>query len=252
LFFHSWRSGGYGRADLWVTTRPTVFHNWGTPVNLGSTVNSSYYDGFPSISADGLSLYFGEWDFPYRPGGYGGSDMRVTTRTTIHDDWGEPVNLGPTVNSSSDDDAPFITADGLTLFFASNRSGPYDFWVTTRPTTEDDWVTPVNLGPVVNSSAMEGCPSISADGSTLYFNSDRPDGVGGYDIWQVRVRPMNAIADFNRDKIVDFKDFSEFSLYLFQDEPWFDIAPAQPFGDGIVDFKDVGVFSENWLSSTRQ
>jgi hypothetical protein len=63
---------------------------------------------------------------------------------------------------------------------------------------------------------------------------------------------MRAIADFNRDKIVDFKDFSKLAQYLGQDEPWFDIAPAPPPGDGIVDYKDVGVFSENWMLSTRQ
>ena len=119
----------------------------------------------------------------------------MITRATVSDPWGEPVNLGPTVNSSSDDDAPFITADGLTLFFASNRSGPYDFWMTTRATTEDDWVTPVNLGPVVNSSAMEGCPSISADGSTLFFNSKRPGGFGSYDLWQVEVDIVDNLTD---------------------------------------------------------
>ena len=198
LFFYSSRPGGYGRADLYVTTREAVGGAWGTPMNLEPPVNSSYFDGFPSISADGLQLYFSEWLSPYRPGGHGDNDMWVTTRETLGGVWSTPANLGPTVNSSSHDDSPFITADGLTLFFSSMRpggSGSTDIWVTTRPTTEDDWVTPVNLGPVVNSSYHEEFPSISADGSTLFFSSGCPDGLGGGDIWQVEVDIVDNLTD---------------------------------------------------------
>jgi Tol biopolymer transport system component len=253
LFFHSWRPGGHGGGDLYVTTRVTTKHPWRTPMNLGPPVSSSYDEILPSISSDGLQLYFSEWEV-LRPGGYGGSDIWVTTRETISSPWGTPVNLGPTVNSSSHDDGPFITADGLMLFFSPyNRPGGFggvDLWVTTRPTTEDDWVTPVNLGPEINSSYHEEFPSISADGSTLYFDSDLPGGVGDYDLWQVQIRPRRTIADFNRDKKVDFKDFSKLAQYLGQNESSVDIAP--PLGDGIIDFEDVGVFSESWLLSMMQ
>jgi Tol biopolymer transport system component len=124
--------------------------------------------------------------------------MWVTTREAVGGAWSKPANLGPPVNSSSYDDQPFVTADGLTLFFSSMRSGGSghtDLWVTTRPTTEDDWVTPINLGPVVNSSSGEESPGISADGSTLFFNSTRPDGLGGYDIWQVGIDIVDNLTD---------------------------------------------------------
>jgi Tol biopolymer transport system component len=189
LFFYSWRPDGYGRVDIWVTTRTTTEDEWGTPVNIGPPVNSSGDEMFPSISSDGLQLYFSEWEV-FRPGGEGLSDIWVTTRATVYDPWGTPVNLGPIVNSSSHDDAPFISADGLALFFCSMRQGGLggvDLWVTTRPTTEDYWVTPANLRPAVNSSGNEEFPSISADGSTLYFDSDWPGGVGSYDLWQVPI-----------------------------------------------------------------
>jgi Tol biopolymer transport system component len=198
LFFYSWRPVGYGKRDIWVTTRTTIEDEWGTPVNLGPTVNSSGDDGFTSISADGLQLYFSELFSPFRPGGYGGSDIWVTTRQTVSDPWGTPANFGPPVNSLYDDDAPFITADGLTLFFSSTRpggSGGADFWGTTRPTTEDDWVTPVNLGPAVNTSYHDDTLSISPDGSTLFFSSNRPGGVGGKDIWQVEVDIVDNLMD---------------------------------------------------------
>ena len=254
LFFHSSRIGGYGGSDIWVTTRVTVGGAWSTPMNLGPPVNSSTDELFPNLSADGLQLYFSEWESPYRPGGQGGSDMWVTTRETVGGAWSTPENLGPTVNSSTHEDAPFITADGLSLFFGSfNRSdgfGGMDLYVTTRKTAEDDWVTPENLGPEVNNSSDSQIPCISADGSTLFFTCNRPDGVGGFDLWQVQIRPRRTIADFNWDRKVDFKDFSKLAQYLGQDESSVDIAP--PLGDGIIDFKDVGVFSESWLLSMMQ
>ncbi|MHC4632738.1 MAG: M56 family metallopeptidase [Planctomycetota bacterium] len=156
---------------------------FGTPTNLGPMVNSSSNEASPNISADGLSLFF----LSTRPGGSGQGDLWMTTRETIHDPWGNPVNLGPTVNSSDWDVHPCVSADGLTLYFGSyNRpggSGLYDLWVTTRETTNDDWGTPVNLGPTVNSSAGEWAQSLSADGLELYFSSDRSGGHGRLDLW---------------------------------------------------------------------
>ncbi|MFC1634912.1 hypothetical protein ACFL5Z_08720 [Planctomycetota bacterium] len=160
---------------------------FGTPTNLGSTVNSPDYDAGPSISSDGLSLFF----YSLRPGGFGGSgwnalDLWVAERETTADDWGIPVDLGSTINSSTPDGHPCISSDGLSLFFDSWRpggSGPCDMWVTTRTTFSDSWGTPVNLGPTVNSSALDMGTTISADGLELYFGSDRTGGSGDWDIW---------------------------------------------------------------------
>ncbi|MCP4261608.1 MAG: hypothetical protein GY774_29510 [Planctomycetes bacterium] len=104
--------------------------------------------------------------------------------------FGEPVNLGPTVNATSSwQGEPSISADGLSLYFASDRSGEAgdsDLWVTTRPTIDDDWGEPVNLGRIINSTAKEENPCISADGLELYFASNRKGGYGGHDIWITR------------------------------------------------------------------
>jgi len=114
------------------------------------------------------------------------ADLWVTTRETIDDDWREPVNLGPAVNSSAGDVGPRISGDGLSLFFASDRPGGYgdrDLWVTTRATLADNWDPAVNLGPNVNTSAAEIGLDISADGLMLCFSSNRPDGYGNADLW---------------------------------------------------------------------
>jgi len=243
LFFASDRPGGYGSIDIWVTTRTTTDADWSAPVNLGSTVNSSAEEIYPAISADGLQLYFSEWDV-FRPGGYGGSDMWVITRDTTSDPWGTPVNLGPALNSSAHDDGPFITADGLALFFDSDRTAGYgkiDIFVARRTTTDDDWGTPVNLGPTVNSSGNENVPRISADGSTLYFSSNRPGGVGGFDLWQASILP---VVDFDGDGIVETNDMLTMIEHWGTDEPLCDIGPT-PFGDGIVDVEDLIVLAEH-------
>ena len=184
LYFSSTRSGG--PADLWVTTRATVSDRWDPPVKLGPPVNSAYTDDTPSISYDGLTLYFSSW----RPGGHGKMDIWKATRQTTENEWGAPVNLGPTINSSVLDWSPSISADGLLLVFCSNRPDGIvktDLWMTRRSTTDDPWSEPVNLGPPVNSPDVEATPSISSDGLLLFFQSTRPGGYGGpVDIWVAR------------------------------------------------------------------
>ncbi|MFB0555393.1 MAG: M56 family metallopeptidase [Phycisphaerae bacterium] len=240
LFFNSDRPAGHGDCDLWVTTRETTENDWGSPVNLGSTINSSQFEACPSISADGLMLFFAS----DRPGGSGRVDLWATTRSNVSDPWGPPVNLGPTINSLYADNPPTISDDGLSLFFGSDRpggSGSWDIWVTTRETKNDDWSAPVNLGPTVNSSAMDYPSSISADGSTLYFTSFRPGGYGDRDLWQVKILP---VVDFNADGIVDSVDVCMMVEYWHTDEPLYDIAPL-PYGDGIVDIKDLVLLAEH-------
>jgi len=167
----------------------------------------------------------------------------VTEQSKADFVFGEPTNLGPTVNSSTWDYHPDISADGLILFFFSNRpggSGDDDIWVTTRASTDDPWTEAVNLGPTVNSSARDFAAVTSSDGCTLYFTSGRPGGVGNLDLWQVSIIP---IVDFNGDGIVDAADMCIMVDYWGADEPLCDIGPM-PWGNGIVDVQDLIVLSE--------
>ncbi len=78
------------------------------------------------------------------------------------------------LNSESGDAHAFVRGtDGLEIIFWSNRAGNQDLWSSTRPDTSSLWSAPVNLGPLVNSSSREGRPSISWDGTTLYFWTER-------------------------------------------------------------------------------
>jgi len=253
LYFSIWSGGsgnapgGYGEDDLWVTTRRTKDDPWEKPVNLGATVNSSADDWAPSISADELVLFFASG----RSGGLGGDDLWFTSRATKSDPWGSPVNLGAAVNSSLEECFPDISADGRMLFFSDHMLGPWrpggyggqDIWVTTRATVSDPWGIPMNLGPVINTSDWEFSPNISADGSTLYFSSGPPVG-GGYncDLWQAPVIP---IVDFNGDEVVDIKDLVILIEHWGTNETLCDIGPM-PWGDGKVDEKDLEVLMRYW------
>lgn len=239
LYFHSNRSGGRGGDDLWVTTRETTEDYWVAPVNLGLSVNSSANDHNPYISADGLTLVFGS----NRPGGSGDLDIWVTTRATVNDLWEEAVNLGPFMNSSASDCGPCLSPDGSQLFFQSTRpggSGLEDVWVSSRESTSGEWGQPVNLGPIVNSSAHDYHSEVSRDGSTLYFSSMRPGGNGGQDLWQVTINP---IVDLNADGIVDSGDMCIMVDHWGENYSLCDIGPT-PLGDGIVDTQDLMVLSE--------
>jgi Tol biopolymer transport system component len=238
LYFSSDRPGGSGGQDLWVATRPTPDSLWGKPVNLGPTLNSSAWDLSARESADGLTLLF----HSQRSYGLGGMDIWMSTRATKNDPWGPPVNLGAPVNSSANDGEAVITADGLTLFFSSDRAGGIgtdDLWVTTRRTTSDPWGPPLNLGPAINTPFAEWTGSISADGSTLYFCSDRPSASGACNVYQTTIAP---VVDFDGDGKVDEAEVHALMDNWGKDEPLCDIGPT-PFGDGVVDMQDLAVLT---------
>ncbi|NQT14659.1 MAG: PD40 domain-containing protein, partial [Planctomycetes bacterium] len=182
LFFSSNRPGGKGRADLWMCTRASSDGPFDRAVNLGPTVNSSSHEARPALFSDGLALLF----FSERSGGQGSRDLWMCTRESSDGPFGRPVNLGPTVNSSSYEGGPALSSDGLTLLFHSSRSGgkgSRDLWMCTRASSDGPFGRPVNLGPTVNSSREDGGPALFSDGLTLLFHSSRSGGKGSRDLW---------------------------------------------------------------------
>jgi hypothetical protein len=255
LYFCSTRPGGIGSEDIWVTRRESKDDIWDSPVNLGQPTNSPTLDYGMFISSDGLELYFNSM----RSDGFGNHDLYVMRRATISDDWGVPVNLGSVVNGPWHDIEPFLSANGLYLFF-SDHPRPYyishpggfgwaDIWVTSRQTTSDDWGVPVNLGPPINTASDDGAPKLSPDSSTLYFNSNRPGGYGGLygDIWQATIIP---IVDFNGDGIVDSADMRIMVDHWGENYSFCDIGPT-PLGDGTVDVEDLQILAEHLFEEVR-
>jgi len=161
---------------------------------LGPILNSASGETGASLSKDGLSLYFSST----RPGGFGGSDIWVTQRASKDAPWGTPQNLGPAINTSSNENAPSLSIDGHRLFFHSDRPGGFggaDIYVSRRYNKRDNfgWQLPENLGSTVNTAAQEQQPSVFEDDATgiitLYFTSDRPGGTGDGDIYASELQP---------------------------------------------------------------
>jgi Tol biopolymer transport system component len=97
--------------------------------------------------------------------------------------FGTPENLGEPINTESYDSSPYISPDGLELYFCSDRSGNGDIWICRRGDTQESWGNPEDLGKPVNSNFWDFSPWLTPDGLELYFASGRPEGTGGYDLW---------------------------------------------------------------------
>lgn len=182
LYFTSNRPG-FGAADLYVARRHDKrdHFGWQSPENLGPGINSVADDRMSASpfedEATGLEvLYF----ISNRAGGPGGDDIYVSTRGP--DGAFGSVVLVAELSSASQDRAPDIgRRGGLEIFFSSDRPGTHgglDIWRSTRESTSDAWSPPTNLGPLVNSAVPETSPALSADRTTLYFQSARPGGSG--------------------------------------------------------------------------
>lgn len=183
FYFVSNRPSGCGLDDIYVTRlRPG---GWDPVANLGCDVNSAGAEASPfplPEAGSGPVLYFSS----NRAGGFsaeapgavtGDSDLYVSES---HGGVFGPAQLVPGANSAAQDGQPNVRRDGLELFFFSTRTGTLgmqDLYSATRASTSDAWSAPVNLGPNVNSAAAETRPSLSWDGTTLYFGSTKA-GVG--------------------------------------------------------------------------
>jgi len=136
----------------------------------------------PEISSDGLMLVYAR----PKPDSEDDLDLWMATRATPDSAWESPVPLA-NVNSDSRDNGPTLSADGLTLIFATTRNGwrgASDLWQSQRASLDEAFGKPVSLGSVVNSDARDMNPELSSDGLVLMFGSARPNaGSVGLGIW---------------------------------------------------------------------
>lgn len=166
------------------------FSPWSAPVNLGKVVNSPSNEYHPAISKNGLSLYISS----NRPGGFGYNDIWVSQRASLDAPWGQPMNLGPNINTERNEFAPDFSFDGHWLFFSrSTSAGSNDpgIWNSYRKDNDDDfaWEPAVELAGEINQPGLDqNAPTFFHDKetgtTTIYFNSfKRLDGPGDYDIY---------------------------------------------------------------------
>ncbi|GAA5023278.1 hypothetical protein GCM10011506_06020 [Marivirga lumbricoides] len=157
-------------------------NTWSQPAPVRG-LNSNNLESTASITPDGKKIYFAS----NRPGGFGGMDIYVAEKLASGD-WGNIKNLGPEINTKYDEDAPFIHPDMKTLYFTSNGEhsmGGRDIFKTLRIGKE--WKTPENMGYPINTPLDDNYFTLTADGSTGFFSSDRQGGYGGQDIYSFKM-----------------------------------------------------------------
>lgn len=161
------RQDGFGSCDLYISHKQG--NDWSTPVNMGEPINTREWDSQPSLSADGHTLYFAS----DRRGGLGKRDIWVS-QLTGPNKWSEPKNMGPVINTSDEENAPFIHANGRTLFYSTNGlpgMGGMDIFLTQRMDTT--WAVPQNLGYPINTVSDQVGMFIASDGKRAYYSDDQ-------------------------------------------------------------------------------
>jgi len=183
-YFSSRRKGAMGGErdnfgeyydDIYLTQ--FVNNKWAKPKKIGSKINSTNSDIINCISSDGKQLYFSRQV-------HGAYDIFVSEMNKKNK-WATPEKLGININTKDNEQWAFVTAEGNTLLFSSDRPGGYggyDIYMSEKLST-GEWGKPFNLGSDINTEYDEICPVLMPDG-TLYFSSNGHETMGGFDIFE--------------------------------------------------------------------
>jgi hypothetical protein len=199
------------------------------PLNVGTGINTTDDEYWPSITADGHTLMFTRQPNVINNPKFAGAvqeDFYISNFSA--NNWQKAINAGAPLNSVQNEGAQSISSDGSFMFFtACNRSsglGSCDIYFSAF--RNGKWSEPSDLGSPVNSNKWESTPSISADGKTIFFSSSRSGGFGGKDIWLSRLNkknlwaePVNLGSEINSegDEISPFIHFDGKTLYFSSD-----------------------------------
>ncbi len=154
--------------DIWYVSRGSIYSEWGSPINLGPTVNSEKNEFYPSLASNG-NLYFT-------------SDLSTSKGKddiflSIWDGntYQEPISLSEAINTEGYEFNAFVSSDESFLIFTGyNRPdglGSGDLYISFNHV--NGWQPAVNMGNRVNSDKMDYCPFVDKNSRTLYFTSKR-------------------------------------------------------------------------------
>jgi len=178
----------YKENSVWKSTKDKK-GQWSIPKRMNQNINIGKQNPSVFITPDGTEMFVVSQG---APGGLGGRDIY---HTHLQEDgtWAEPHNLGPTINTTFDEDAPFISSDGKTLYFASNghnTMGGYDIFKTERDSS-GNWTVPVNIGAPINSAGNDIYYVENDMGTIAYYASQRPGSFGYLDLYSASFECIN-------------------------------------------------------------
>ena len=173
LYFVSERPGalgGSGDQDIYVSRRASLGAQWGAAERVPPPISSSYFDITPTLSLDGLDLYFGS----NRPGPFSPPwpDLWVSHRAAVSEPWGEPVNLDSGVNTPLFEGSISVSPDQRSAYFAAlSPSFVFDIFVSTRASADEPFGARITLPAPINSDGQDYGPALTPDGHTMFFSS---------------------------------------------------------------------------------
>lgn len=165
-----------GPEQVAYSTRATLADPFALGMALGPPVSSNGWDGNPQPSFDQRALYF----YSARSGT--GIDLFRASRATPSDDFAQVEEL-TTLNSTSTEQLPWISADERTIYFVSDRAGTRDIYTAARAQVSDAFAAPQPVTEL-NSTSDDAKLTLSADGLVAIFASDRSGGLGGLDLYR--------------------------------------------------------------------
>jgi hypothetical protein len=172
----------YRKSKIWVSVlKKNKWKKAKVQKEFQGVLNQKAFEPSISISSDGYTIFFSS----ERPGGLGGLDIYKSEKD-VNGKWSAPVNLGANINTEYDEDSPFISADGKTLYFSSkgfNNMGGYDVYKSTFD--GNNWSAPENMGYPVNSAGNDIFFILSTDGKRAYYSSNKIGGSGKMDIYEI-------------------------------------------------------------------
>ncbi|MBL6963873.1 MAG: PD40 domain-containing protein [Bacteroidetes bacterium] len=188
------------KADIYSCKK--INDNWAEPVKLPVSINTSAWEGFPSISQDGKSLYFSST----RENGSGGADLYFSV-LQADGSWSTAKSLGPVVNTKYDEISPHIDSTGSKLYFSSNGhlgAGGFDIYYTEFEASSF-WSEPTHLPPPINGETDDICYTTTEIPGVALFSSKRRGGSGIYDIYMIEPKKDKEI-EKKEDFFVDAAD----------------------------------------------
>ena len=201
-------------------------NKWSKPEPLSPMVNTDFYEPSVALADSGKTLYFSS----NKPGGQGGLDLYMSKKDD-KGNWQEAVNLGPEVNTGSDEDGPFYDQNTKYLYFSSaghKGMGGYDVFRAKQDSITHKWSKPYNLGYPINSPEDDIYYTLTADGKRAFYSSFNADGTGDKDIFEMDFpveelkkkdsltvkRKINKLEDIKRKQEEEFKRKQEEDLKL--------------------------------------